>query len=370
MQSKNTIPCNDSKRLFNKYKKEFEEAALSVLRSGWYVLGENVKEFEQEFAESISSKYCIGVDNGTNAIKLGIQALGIGEGDEVLVQANTYIATVLGITSNGATPVFVEPNSFHNMDENDVELRITNKTKAIIVTHLYGQATKMDKIVNICKKHNLYLLEDCAQAHYAEYNGKKVGTFGILGFFSFYPTKNIGAFGDAGAIVTDNEELYQKLMMLRNYGSTVRYHFELENGSNSRLDEIQAALLRVKIKHAKEITDEKIAIANKYLEGIKNPLIKLPIVDNDCSSVWHLFVLEVENREEFVKHMLNSGVKTDIHYPIPPHLSVCYQCLGHKCGEYPKTEYLANHVVDLPIFNGMTQEEIQTVINAVNSYGK
>ena len=364
------IPCNDSKRLFNRYKDEFEKAALDVLRSGWYVLGSNVQEFEKEFAESIGSKYCVGVDNGTNAIKLGIQALDIGAGDEVIVQANTYIATVLGITANGATPIFVEPNEFYNMDDNEIELMITKKTKAIIVTHLYGQATKMDKIVSLCNKYNLYLLEDCAQSHYAEYKRQKVGTFGVFGFFSFYPTKNIGAFGDSGAIVTNNEELFKKVMMLRNYGSSARYHFELENGSNSRLDEIQAALLRVKIRHADEITNEKIGIANKYLKGIKNELVKLPKIDEKCTSVWHLFVLEVEDRDKFVKHMLDCGVKTDIHYPIPPHLSNCYEYLGHHPGDFPRTEYLANHVVDLPVFNGMTDEEIKLVIKAVNSYGK
>lgn len=364
------IPCNDSKRLFKKYQDEFEKAALSVLRSGWYVLGENVREFEEEFAKSIGSSFCVGVDNGTNAIKLGIQALGIGSGDEVIVQTNTYIATVLGITANGATPVFVEPNEFFNMDENQIEKSISKKTKAVLVTHLYGQATKMDKILSICKKHNLYLLEDCAQAHYADYKGKKVGTFGVLGFFSFYPTKNIGAYGDAGAIVTDNEDLYKKIMMLRNYGSSIRYDFELENGSNSRLDEIQAALLRVKVGHADEITNEKRAIANRYLNEIKNDLVKLPKICKGCSSVWHLFVLEVENRDRFIKHMLNCGVKTDIHYPIPPHLSKCYKKLGYHEGDFPRTEYLANYVVDLPIFNGMTSEEISLVIKAVNSYGK
>lgn len=364
------LPCNDSKRLFNKYKDEFEQAALNVLRSGWYVLGNNVLEFEKEFAESIGLKYCVGVDNGTNAIKLGIQALDIGSGDEVIVQANTYIATVLGITANGATPIFVEPNDFYNMDENEIESKITNRTKAVIVTHLYGQATKMDKIVSLCKKYNLYLLEDCAQSHFAEYKGKKVGTFGDFGFFSFYPTKNIGAFGDGGAVVANNEELFKKVMMLRNYGSSVRYHFELENGSNSRLDEIQAALLRVKLKHADEITKEKINIANKYLNGIKNKLVKLPRVADDCSSVWHLFVLEVEDRDSFIRHMLDCGIKTDIHYPIPPHLSKCFSYLGHHTGDFPRSEYLANHIVDLPIFNGMTDEEIDLVIKAVNSYGK
>ena len=364
------IPCNDSKRLFEKYRSEFEQAALDVLRSGWYVLGTNVREFEQEFAKSIGSKYCVGVDNGTNAIKLGIQALGIGPGDEVIVQANTYIATVLGITANGATPIFVEPNEFYNMDEDLIESKISKNTKAVLVTHLYGQATKMDKICSLCDKHNLFLLEDCAQSHYAEYEDKKVGTFGCFGFFSFYPTKNIGAFGDAGAIVTNNEELYKKVAMLRNYGSSIRYCFELENGSNSRLDEIQAAILRVKIRHSSEITNEKIYIANKYLNEIKNKSVKLPSINAGCTSVWHLFVIEVENRDDFVKHMLNCGVKTDIHYPIPPHLSKCYKHLDYHIGDFPRTEYFANHIVDLPIFNGMTDEEIEMVIKAVNSYEK
>ena len=364
------IPCNDSKRLFQKYQSEFENAALDVLRSGRYVLGDKVSLFEQEFANSIGTKYCVGVDNGTNAIKLGFQALGIGKGDEVLVQANTYIATVLGITANGAKPVFVEQNSWFNMDENDVEHRITKKTKAIIVTHLYGQATKMDKIMSICKKHNLYLLEDCAQAHYAQYDHKNVGTFGILSFFSFYPTKNIGAFGDAGAILTNDEKLFKKITMLRNYGSRIRYDFELENGHNSRLDEIQAALLLVKLKHAKEITEEKCHIATEYLSKIDNSLVKLPALDSNCTSVWHLFVLEVDNRDKFIKHMFEHGVLVDIHYPTPPYLSKCYQGLNYTKDHYPRTSLRSEHIVDLPIFNGMTDQEISRVIEAVNSYGK
>ena len=362
------IPCNDSKRLFEKYKDEFENAALNVLRSGWYILGENVKAFEEEFAKSLDAKYCVGVDNGTNAIKIGIQSLGIGRGDEVIVQANTYIATVLGITSNGATPIFVEPNEYFNMDDSHLEEKITKRTKAILVTHLYGQATKLDKIIDLCKKYNLYLLEDCAQAHYAKYKNKFVGTIGTLGFFSFYPTKNIGSFGDAGAIVTNDEQLYEKIKMLRNYGSKVRYQFDLENGYNSRIDEIQAALLRVKINHREEITNEKIYIANRYLTEIKNKFVKLPKVDKDCHSVWHLFTLVVNDREKFMKHLLNNCVKSDIHYPIPPHLSKCYKYLNYKIGDFPITEYLSRHIVDLPIFNGMSEEEIEEVIKAVNSY--
>lgn len=364
------VPCNDSKRLYYRYEQEFDAAAINTLKSGWYVLGESVNEFERLFSLIINSRFCIGVDNGTNAIKIGIQALGIGAGDEVIVQANTYIATVLGITANNAKPVFVEPNVFFNINVDLIEKSITKKTKAIIVTHLYGQAARMDKIVNLCKKHKLLLLEDCAQAHFAKFQDKQVGTFGDLGFFSFYPTKNIGAFGDAGAVVTNNEDLANKIRMLRNYGSCERYNFELENGTNSRLDEIQASLLNVKLRHYKEITNEKMSIATEYLNKIRNPLVQLPKIDECCTSVWHLFVLVVDNQEKFINHMLKNGIMVDVHYPIPPHLSKCYLNLGYKVGDFPLTEFLCKHIVDLPIFNGMTDDEIIQVIEAVNSYGK
>ena len=360
------IPCNDILRLFKKYKTEFENAALDVLNSGWYILGKKGDEFETEFAKQIGSSYCVGVDNATNALFLGINALGIGPGDEVIVQSNTYIATVLGITRNGATPVFVEPNKFYNMDSN-IEKHITNKTKAVLVTHLFGQATNMANILKICKEKSIFLLEDCSQAHYAEFNGKKVGTFGILGFFSFYPTKNIGAMGDAGCIVTDNKELALKLKSLRNYGSAGRYNFQLE-GINSRLDEIQAALLLVKLKHSEEITDEKVRIANRYLSEINNPLVKLPLLDENCTSVWHLFVLEVDERERFINFLYQNGICTDVHYPIPPHLSGCYKRLGYKEGDFPIAEYYSKHIVDIPIFNGMLDDEIDKVIEVINEY--
>ena len=291
-------------------------------------------------------------------------------GDEVIVQANTYIATVLGITSNNAKPVFVEPNVFFNIDTSKLESNITKNTKAILVTHLYGQASNMDAILKLCRKYSLFLVEDCAQAHYAQYKNRYVGTFGDLGFFSFYPTKNIGGFGDGGAVVTNNEKLYKKVMMLRNYGSDRRYDFEIANGSNSRLDEIQASLLSVKLKHHLEITREKIRIAETYLSRINNPLVQVPKLDENCTSVWHLFVLVVDDQKHFISHMANKGVCTDVHYPIPPHLSKCYKNLGYKAGDYPITEYYCSHIVDLPIFNGMTDDEINSVINAVNSYEK
>ena len=360
------IPCNNLLRSYQQYKDEFEQAAIETLRSGWYILGKKDIEFEEEFARQMNSKHCISCDNATNALFLGINALNISDGDEVIVQSNTYIATVLGITRNGATPVFVEPNKFYNMSS-DIEKYITSKTKAVLVTHLFGQATNMSEIQRLCNKYHIFLLEDCSQAHYAKYKGKKVGTIGKIGFFSFYPTKNIGAMGDAGCMVTDDDELAAKLKSLRNYGSVARYDFQLE-GINSRMDEIQAALLLVRLKHAKEITNEKIHIAQRYLASINNPLVKLPKVDTDCTSVWHLFVLEVDDRDRFVSYLKENGVGADIHYPIPPHLSGCYKRLGYKKGDFPIAEYYSEHIVDIPIFNGMRDEEIEKVIEVVNEY--
>lgn len=361
------IPCNDLLRSYNLFKNEFEEAAINTLRSGRYILGENCSSFESEFSKLIGSKYCISCDNGTNAIFLGLKALGIGPDDEVIVQTNTYIATVMGITRNGAKPIFVEPNDFYNMSD-AIDDKIGPKTKAILVTHLFGQATKLNHIIELCEKHKIYLLEDCAQAHFATYNGKYVGTIGKIGFFSFYPTKNVGALGDAGCLVTDDEEVAKRLFELRNYGSTKRYHFDIDGGINSRMDELQAAFLRVRLKHVKDLTEEKKKIATAYLNGIKNNLVKLPKIDDGCTSVWHLFVLEVEDRDAFMHFLREKGVDSDIHYPIPPHLSKCYSYLGYRKGDFPIAEYLSEHIVDIPIFNGMTDSEISTVIEAINEY--
>lgn len=358
---------NDLKRAFYLYNDEYEKKALEVLRSGWYVLGNEVTQFEDEFKNIIGSKYCLGVDNGLNAIVLGIRALGIGAGDEVIVQANTYIATVMGVSMNGASPIFVEPNEFYNIDTNAIENKITDKTKAILVTHLYGQATKMDDVQALCKKYNLFLIEDCAQSHLATFQGIKTGNFGDLGFFSFYPTKNLGAFGDSGAVVTNNEGLYNKIRVLRNYGSDQKYHNQVI-GYNSRLDELQAGLLRVKAKHLLKLTDERINIATKYIENINNNSIILPLIEKNASHVWHLFVIRTEYREKFRDHMDKCGVTTDVHYPIPPHLSEAYKHLGYKEGDFPIAEAYADQVVSLPIFNGMTNEEIEHVIVSVNSY--
>ena len=360
------IPFNVLDRQFFKYQDEYEKKAIEVLRSGWYVLGKEVSEFEKEFAEYTESKYAIGVDNGLNALVLTFRALEIGDGDEVLVQGNTYIASVMGISMNSATPVFIEPDQHYNMDIDRIEEKINSKTKAILVTHLYGQASNMDKIVDLCKKYDLYLVEDCAQSHGADFNGKRTGSFGI-GCFSFYPSKNLGCFGDGGAITTSDEKIAQRLKTLRNYGSEKRYHNEVV-GYNSRLDEIQAGLLRVKLSHLDELTNEREDIANKYLDSIDNPKIKLPKLLEKATNVWHLFVVEVEDRENFQKYMNEMEIGTVIHYPIPPHLSEAYKYLGYKKGDFPITEKYAETIISLPLYIGMTDEEIEYVIKAVNSY--
>lgn len=361
------IQANRLDNGFFKYQKEFEDAALRVLRSGYYVLGKEVESFENEFAAYIGSKYCVGVDNGLNALKLAFRALGIGPGDEVITQASTYIASVMGISMNGATPVLVEPDEYYGPDPKAVEKAITERTKAVLVVHLYGQCCKMDEITKICRAHSLKLVEDCAQSHGSDFDNKRTGTFGDVGCFSFYPTKNLGAFGDAGAVTTDDPELDKKFRVLRNYGSEKRYH-NMVVGENSRLDELQAALLRVRLSHLDEINAERAEIAAAYGRLIDNPLITLPTVREKGSSVWHQYVIRCDRRDELKEYLAEQGVGTIIHYPIPPHLSQAYAYLGHKKGDFPITEKYADTVLSLPMFTGMTKEEIEKVAEAVNSF--
>lgn len=361
------IKCNVLDRQFQMYSKEYEESALRVLRSGWYVLGNEVKQFEEEFAAYTGRKYCVGLNSGLDALIMSVRALGIGKGDEVIVQANTYIATVLGITENGATPVFVEPDEYYNIDAGKIEEAITEKTKAIMVVHLYGQASNMKPIVELAKKYQLPIIEDCAQSHGACFEGKMTGTFGISGCFSFYPTKNLGAFGDAGAIVTDDKEFADKIRMMRNYGSRIKYVNEIE-GINSRLDEMQAALLRVKLTHIQELNDERKVLGERYTKGITNEKIVKPEVRTGADSVFHQYVIRCAEREKLQKFLEEQGIQTQIHYPIPPHLAECYKQLGHQAGEYPITEQYANEVLSLPLYTGMTWDEQDYVIEKLNAF--
>ena len=361
------ISPNRLDRGFYKYQSEFETKAIEVLRSGWYVLGNEVKSFEAEFAEYVGAKYCVGLGNGLDALWIAFRILGIGVGDEVIVQGNTYIASVMGITINGATPVFVEPDEFYNIDASKIEKKITEKTKAILVVHLYGQASNMPPIMELAKKYNLRVVEDCAQAHGAKFDGKSIGSFGDIGCFSFYPSKNLGAFGDGGAIVTNDPSLDEAARVFRNYGSEKRYYNRIV-GTNSRLDEIQAGLLRVRLSHMTELEDEKRDICNRYLAEIKNDLIKLPQIRNGATHIWHQFVIRCEYRDELIKYLDEMNIGTIIHYPIPPHLSEAYQYLGYSEGYLPTTESYAKTVLSLPLYNGMSKEEQSYVIKCVNLF--
>lgn len=366
-QQKEMIMTNRMDRGFLAYQDEFEEAALRVLRSGWYIMGKELKEFEEAFAAYCGAKYCLGTGNGLDALSLACRAIGLQKGDEVLVQGNTFIASVMGITIAGATPVFVEPDEYYQLDVSRLEEKRTEKTKAVMVVHLYGQTAKMDEITAFCKKYNLKLIEDCAQAHGATYEGKVCGSFGDIGCFSFYPTKNLGCFGDGGAIVTSNPEYYETIKMLRNYGSKVRYYNE-EVGVNSRLDEIQAALLKVRLQHLPELTKERKKIANRYLSEIKNDKIVLPKTREGAEHVYHQFVIRCKERAALMAYLEEKGIGTMIHYPVPPHLSKAYEYLGYQKGDYPITEAYGEEVLSIPMFNGLTEEEQTRVIDALNAF--
>lgn len=362
-----SIMPNRLDRGFELHQEEYEQKALEVLRSGWYILGKEVSSFEEEFAAYTGGNYCVGLASGLDALWIAFRVLGIGTGDEVIVQGNTYIASVMGITINGATPVFVEPDEYFNMDVSKIEEKITEKTKAILVVHLYGQASNMKPVVELCKKYNLRLVEDCAQSHGAKFAGQMTGTFGDIGCFSFYPSKNLGAFGDAGAIVTNDAKIAEDVRVFRNYGSEKRYYNRVV-GTNSRLDELQAGLLRVRLTHMDELEQERIRIANYYLEHIHNDKIKLPKVCEGATHVWHQFVIRTEKRDEFMEYLKEHGIGSIIHYPIPPHLAEAYESLGFKKGDLPITEQYADTVLSLPMYNGMTQEECEYVVDVINQY--
>lgn len=358
---------NRMDRGFFQYQKELENKAVEVLRSGWYILGTEVSKFEEEFASYTGGKYCVGLASGLDALWIAFRLLNIGKGDEVIVQGNTYIASVMGITMNGATPVFVEPDEYYGIDADKIEEKITDRTKAVLVVHLYGMPCQMDKIVKVCKEYNLKLVEDCAQSHGALYDGKMTGTFGDVGCFSFYPSKNLGAFGDAGAVVVNNEQLAEEFKIYRNYGSEKRYYNKVI-GANSRLDEIQAGFLRVRLPYLDIMNAEKERIAKRYTEEIKNPKLDLPKIRENATAVWHQYVVRCEERDRLMEYLNENGIGTIIHYPIPPHLSEAYQELGHKEGFLPVTEKYANTVLSIPMYNGMTEEELDYIIETINAF--
>ena len=362
------IPFVSFKPLEKELDNDLRGAFERVYTRSWYIEGEEDKAFEKAFAEYCNTRYCVGVGNGLDALFLVLKALGIKAGDEVIVPSNTFIATALAVTFVGATPVFVEPDiRTFNIDHSRIEAAITDKTKAIMPVHLYGQACDMDSIMEISKKHSLYVVEDCAQAHGAKYKGRVVGSFGDAAGFSLYPGKNLGALGDAGAVVTNNEDIAKKVRALGNYGSDYKYRHVLQ-GNNSRLDEMQAAFLVAKLPHLDKINLERRKIAQKYLEGIKNTEITLPYVPEYVTPVWHIFGIRCKRRAELEKFLNDADIGTNKHYPIPMHLQECYKDLRFNEGDFPIAEEISATELSIPIYYGMTDEEIQYVIDRMNEF--
>ncbi len=361
------VPANTLSPQFELFREEYLEAAGRVLRSGWYVLGEEVEAFEEEFARFTGCRHCVGLASGLDALVLSVRALDIGPGDEVIVPSNTYIASVLGITERGATPVFVEPDEFYNLDPLRIEPAITKRTRAIMPVHLYGQPCDMPSIRTVAEKYKLFVIEDCAQSHGASVSGRMTGSWGTIGCFSFFPTKNLGAFGDAGAVVTDSDEIAQRIRLLRNYGSIQKYVHEIE-GVNSRLDELQAALLRVKLRHLPQLLRGRQRVADRYRSAITHPSIGLPRVRDDVEPVWHQFVVASDKRDALQRHLKDAGIGTLIHYPIPPHLSRAYSRLGFGKGDFPIAERCADTVLSLPIYDGISPAEIDYVCAAIDDF--
>lgn len=364
------VPFLSLKDITDKYKDEIHEAALRTIDSGWYLQGKENEKFETDYSKYIGTKYTIGCANGLDAliwifrayIELGVMK----EGDEVIVPANTYIATILAITENNLVPVLVEPNpDTLQIDDSKIEVKITDKTKAIAIVHLYGQCAYTDKIGELCKKYNLKLIEDNAQAHGCVYKGIKTGAIGDAAGHSFYPGKNLGALGDAGAVTTNDPELAQAVRSLANYGSQKKYVFQY-CGRNSRLDEIQAAILDVKLKHLDEDVKLRKEVAKKYLSGITNPKIKLPKIFDWDQHVFHIFTILTEDREGLQKYLTEKEIGTNIHYPIPPHKQECYKEWNNM--SFPVTEKIHQQELSLPMSPCLTDEQIQYVIDALNEW--
>jgi dTDP-4-amino-4,6-dideoxygalactose transaminase len=361
-----SVPFLDLKAPYLELKEELDAAYERVMQSGWYVLGEEVRAFEGEFAAYCGATDCVGVGNGLEALHLILRAYGIGEGDEVIVPANTYIATWLAISYAGASPVPVEPEvSTYNIDPGLIEAAITPRTRAIMPVHLYGQPADMDPINAIAAEHGLKVIEDAAQAHGARYKGKRVGSLGDAAAFSFYPGKNLGAYGDGGAVVTSDEELADRVRVLRNYGSRKKYHNE-EKGFNSRLDELQAALLRVRLAKLDEWNERRKKVAAFYHEELGTcSELTLPWVPSWSDPAWHLFVVRHPERDFLQQRLTGSGIGTLIHYPIPPHLSEAFADAGWRNGDFPKTEEMAREVLSLPMGPHVGSERSGPVVEAV-----
>lgn len=362
------IPYLNFEPMHSEINEELKEAFNNVLNSQWFIMGKALEKFENEFAQFCGVKYCIGVGNGLDAIQLILKGYGIGKGDEVIIPSNTYIATALAVSYVGATPVFVEPDiKTLNINAKLIEEKITSNTKAIIAVHLYGRAAEMEYINEIAKRYDLKVVEDAAQGHGAYYNGKKVGNLGHAAAFSFYPGKNLGALGDGGAIVTNDEQLANRIKALRNYGSFKKYYNEFK-GVNSRLDELQAAFLSVKLKNLDKWTTERIRIATRYLTEINNEKVTLPVLSDKGAHVYHIFPVLCDERDRLMSYLNESCIGALIHYPLPMHLQEAYKDLGFNKGDFPLAEKICEMELSIPLYPGMSEEEIDYVIDIINNF--
>lgn len=363
------VPFATFKPMHDEIRKELDNAYAKVMDSNYFIQGEECKKFEQEFAEYCGTNYCVGVATGLDAIYLVLRAMEIGRGDEVIVPSNTYIATALAVSYTGATPVFVEPIiENYNIDTDKIEEKINSNTKAIIAVHLQGRAADMDEVNKIAQKYNLYVIEDAAQAHGAKYKGKRVGALSDAAAFSFYPGKNLGALGDGGCVTSNNSELIEKVRALGNYGSDYKYH-HIYQGTNSRLDEMQAAFLRVKLPQLEKWNEFRRKVAERYLNEIKNPLITLPVRSSDeYEHIYHVFVIRCEERDKLESYLNERGIGTVKHYPIPMHLQKAYESLNIPEGSLPIAEKISKTVISIPMYYGMKDEDITYVIECINSF--
>lgn len=362
------IPFLDLKKQYLKIKDEVLKVTEEVFSNTAFSGGIYVEKFERNFASFCKTNYALGVNNGTTAIHLAMLVLNIKEGDEVIVPANTFIATAWGVSYVNATPVFVDcdPETW-TIDPKEIEKKITSKTKAIIGVHLYGQPFEIESVKNLASKHRIFLVEDCAQAHGARYNGIPVGGLGEIGCFSFYPGKNLGAYGEAGAVVMNNEIYYNRISSLRNHASITKYYHE-EIGFNMRMDGLQGAILDIKLKYLTQWNTRRQQIANLYKKGITNPKIKMQTESENVDSVYHLFVITAEQRDELIRYLEMNGVYPGLHYPVPCHLQKAYSHLGYKLGDCPNAEYLAKHCLSLPMFAELEDHEVCRVIDLINNF--
>ncbi len=358
----------DLKAQYEKIKGEINSAVTRVIENQYFILGDELKNFEEKYSQYLGIKYVCGVNSGTDALILALKILGIRKGDEVITPTLSFIATTLAITEVGATPIFVDSDpETYLIDVSKIEEKITKNTKVILPVHLYGAPCNMNEIMKIAKKYSLRVIEDACQAHGANIDGKKVGTFGDIGVFSFYPGKNLGAYGDGGAMCTNDENLYKKMQMIRNYGQIEKYHHK-EIGVNSRLDEIQAAVLSVKLKHLDEWNRGRNEVAKMYQKYL-NPKIKVQKINKNAYSCYHVFVIESDSRDELMKSLKNDGIQTLIHYPIPIHLQECYKGLGYKIGDFPIAENVSKKLISLPMYPELEENGIRYILNIINNFG-